>query len=214
MLNKKQQLSNLKSSFKYYILYIIVVLVITPIFIYFLSFFINSCILKNAVSLDIMFESVILDDISLILGNLLIIAIFIRKKYIEIDSLKKMSIKITQDKSLLLGVIILEISSILPINLFVKFLNLNDFNIVTSNSILSVTGVIGMCLFAPLAEELVMRGGVEEKLLQWKSNSVYAILLSSSLFAILHFYPSLIIVSFLNGIIYGWVYYKYRNVIY
>lgn len=39
-----------------------------------------------------------------------------------------------------------------------------------------------------------------------------AILLSSFLFAILHFYPSMIVGAFLGGIIYGWIYYRTRNI--
>ena len=42
--------------------------------------------------------------------------------------------------------------------------------------------IVGICLLAPFAEELVMRGGVEEYLLRWKPNAALAIVLSSLLF--------------------------------
>ncbi len=73
--------------------------------------------------------------------------------------------------------------------------------------------IVGICLLAPFAEELVMRGGVEEYLLRWKPNAALAIVLSSLLFGVLHFYPSLIVTAFLNGLLYGWVYYRSRNVV-
>lgn len=82
----------------------------------------------------------------------------------------------------------------------------------TAGGTLSVASVLGICLLAPLAEEMVMRGGVEEELLQWRNNPMVAILLSSFLFAILHFYPSIITGAFLGGIIYGWIYYRTRNI--
>ena len=96
------------------------------------------------------------------------------------------------DKELLLWILILELSSILPINLLVDCLNFNDFTSSTSDSGLSVAAVVGTCLLAPLAEEMVMRGGVEEYLLRWKPNAFLAILIS---------------------LLYGWVYYRSRNVV-
>ena len=117
------------------------------------------------------------------------------------------------DKELLLWILILELSSILPINLLVDCLNFNDLTSSTSDSGLSVAAVVGTCLLAPFAEEMVMRGGVEEYLLRWKPNAFLAILISSLLFGALHLYPSLISAAFLNGLLYGWVYYRSRNVV-
>jgi membrane protease YdiL (CAAX protease family) len=117
------------------------------------------------------------------------------------------------DKGLFLWILILELSAILPINLFVAILDFGDYATATSDSALSVASIVGICLLAPFAEELVMRGGVEEYLLRWKPNAALAIVLSSLLFGVLHFYPSLIVTAFLNGLLYGWVYYRSRNVV-
>ena len=83
---------------------------------------------------------------------------------------------------------------------------------IASDDPVSLLSLLSICLFAPVAEEMVMRGGIEEKLLQWKNNPVLAILVSSLLFGILHLSPSLIIGTFLSGLIAGWVYYRTRNV--
>lgn len=117
------------------------------------------------------------------------------------------------DKGLLLWILILELSSILPINMLVAFLDFGDFATFTSDSALSIAAIVGTCLLAPFAEELVMRGGVEEYLLRWKQSAGLAIVLSSLLFGILHLYPSMIVVAFLNGLLYGWVYYRSRNIV-
>lgn len=151
----------------------------------------------------------VLDNITLIIGNLFLILLFIKKRYTNID----FSINQFKDKALFSWAFVLELSSILPINLIVASLDLGDYAMAVSGGSLNAASVLGICLLAPLAEELVMRGGVEEKLLQWKYNGILAILLSSFLFAILHFYPSMIMGAFLNGILYGWVYYRTRNVL-
>lgn len=198
----------MKNAIKYYFLYIVIVLLAIPAIVYSLSFLVGKCVLKNEVSFDSVMNSSALDDVTMIIGNLLLIAVFIKRGYTNI-SFSKSQFK---DKALFSWAFALELSSILPINLFVASLDFNDYSIATSDSVLSYASVLGICLFAPLAEELVMRGGIEEKLLQWKKNPTIAILLSSFLLAILHFYPSIIVGAFLNGILYGWVYYRTRNI--
>ena len=92
--------------------------------------------------------------------------------------------------------------SILPLNIFVSALNLNDYSeAVAADGQLSFASIIGISILAPLAEEIVFRGGIEEKLLQWKTNPWIGILISAFMFAILHFYPSLIIGTFISGIL-------------
>lgn len=204
---------NLYEALKLYLFYILIVLIATPLAVYVFSFLIGNYLLGWNISFDFILNNSILDDISLILGSLLIILLFIKKEYTNINKSCSRTAMVSFDKGLLLWILILELSSILPINMLVAFLDFGDFASSTSNSALSVAAIMGTCLLAPFAEELVMRGGVEEYLLRWKPSAGLAIVLSSLLFGVLHLYPSLIVVAFLNGLLYGWVYYRSRNVV-
>lgn len=198
----------MKNAIKYYFLYIVIVLLAIPVIVYLLSFLVGKFLLGNEVSFETIMNSSALDDVTTIIGNLLLIVVFIKNKYTNI-SFSKSQFK---DKALFSWAFVLELSSVLPINILVALLDFNDYAMATAGDTLSVASVLGICLLAPLAEEMVMRGGVEEELLQWRNNPMVAILLSSFLFAILHFYPSMIVGAFLGGIIYGWIYYRTRNI--
>lgn len=211
--NMESRYCNLYEALKLYLFYILIVLIATPLAVYVFSFLIGNYLLGWNISFDFILNNSILDDISLILGSLLIILLFIKKEYTNINKSCSRTAMVSFDKGLLLWILILELSSILPINMLVAFLDFGDFASSTSNSALSVAAIMGTCLLAPFAEELVMRGGVEEYLLRWKPSAGLAIVLSSLLFGVLHLYPSLIVVAFLNGLLYGWVYYRSRNVV-
>ena len=204
---------NLYKALKLYLFYILIVLIATPLAVYAFSFLIGNYLLGWSISFDFILNNSILDDISLILGSLLIILLFIKKEYTNINKSCSMTAMASFDKGLLLWILILELSSILPINMLVAFLDFGDFAFSTSDSALSVAAIVETCLLAPFAEELVMRGGVEEYLLRWKQSAGLAIVLSSLLFGVLHLYPSLIVVAFLDGLLYGWVYYRSRNIV-
>ena len=200
---------NLYKALKLYLFYILIVLIATPLAVYAFSFLIGKYLLGWSISFDFIF----LNDISLILGSLLIILLFIKKGYTNVNKSCSITAMASFDKGLLLWILILELSSILPINMLVAFLDFGDFATSTSVSALSIAAIVGTCLLAPFAEELVMRGGVEEYLLRWKQSAGLAIVLSSLLFGILHLSPSMIVVAFLNGLLYGWVYYRSRNIV-
>ena len=87
-----------------------------------------------------------LDDASLIIGNLLIIVVFIKRKYIRLTISKNLRAEISRDKKLYLWAILLKLSSLLPINLFVAFLDLNDYRVASSGNTLSMAGILGICL--------------------------------------------------------------------
>lgn len=196
---------------KFYFSYILIVLIAVPAVIYLLFYLAGEYLMQDGSSLEDVLNSSMADDISLVLGNLLIIALFLKKKYTGFSL--DLSAGMRGKWGVFLWALILEISAVMPINLFVAFLDLSDYNTaVASSGVPSVAGVLGICLLAPLAEELVMRGGIEERLLQRKGNAMTAIVVSSLLFAILHMSPSLVIGAFLNGLLYGWVYYLTRSV--
>lgn len=210
MENNKQ---NLWSVLKYFLLYVLIVLIITPVVIYGVGSLIEQYVFGNENAYESVMNSSLLEDLILIIGNLLIIVLFIKKKYTNLNISEHLFVRISKSKSLFLWACLLELSSVLPVNLFVASLNLSDYSqVIATQETVGFLGVLGACLFAPFAEELVMRGGIEEKLLQWKNNALIAIVLSSFLFAILHVYPSAMIGIFLSSLLTGWVYYRTRDI--
>ena len=195
----KSRNSNLLNVIKFYLFYVSIVLIATPLGVYLISFLSENYLFGRSVSFELILKNIIL--------------LFIKKGYTNINKSCCRRAMASFDKGLFLWILILELSAILPINLFVAILDFGDYATATSDSALSVASIVGICLLAPFAEELVMRGGVEEYLLRWKPNAALAIVLSSLLFGVLHFYPSLIVIAFLNGLLYGWVYYRSRNVV-
>lgn len=153
--------SNLFKALKFYLFYVLVVLITTPLVVYLISFFVEKYFFESNVSFNLILNNGILDDIILILGNLFIILMLVKKRAVIINEFCRRTAKVSFDKELLLSILILELSSILPINLLVDCLNFNDFTSSTSDNGLSVAAVVGTCLLAPFAEEMVMRGGVE-----------------------------------------------------
>ena len=64
-----------------------------------------------------------------------------------------------------------------------------------------------ICLLAPIAEELVFRGAVLRKLLEWKPEHRWLmIIFSAVLFAVAHMNPAQMIHPLLIGILLGWMY--------
>lgn len=194
---------------KYFFLYILIAFIAAPAIVYSFFYVTDSLILGNSTSADDVFNNVILDETSLSIGSILVIAIFIRKRYSNIDVASAK----TADRRLYLWAFILELASILPINILVSSLNLGDNAMVAeTDDAMSIVGILAICILAPISEELVFRGAVEEKLLQNKNKAVVAIVVSSLLFAIMHMAPSAVLVVFLSALLTGWVYYRTRNV--
>lgn len=68
-------------------------------------------------------------------------------------------------------------------------------------------GYAVICLLAPIAEELVFRGAVLKKLLEWKPERRWLMItLSALLFALAHMNPAQLLHPFLIGLLLGWMY--------
>ena len=77
---------------------------------------------------------------------------------------------------------------------------------------LTLFSFITVVLLAPLLEELLFRGIIQDGLMQ-RSGPVVAILLSSLLFAFMHLNPWQFVTGFLVGIFIGWLYYLTRDLV-
>lgn len=72
--------------------------------------------------------------------------------------------------------------------------------------------MLAVCVLAPLSEECLFRGMIERKLLETNWNPWYAIVISSLLFALLHMDPFVSLITFISGLLMGWIYYRTRNI--
>ena len=75
----------------------------------------------------------------------------------------------------------------------------------TKGLLSSPWGFIIVCLMAPVLEEVVFRGAILNALRKWLTSDTAAILLSSLLFALLHFNPAQMPHAFLIGILLAWL---------
>ena len=82
-------------------------------------------------------------------------------------------------------------------------------------------GYIVIGIAAPLVEEVVFRGAILRKLLEWMKDSFeftnqkawIAIAISSLFFSAIHFNPAQIPHAFLCGLLLGWLYYRTGSII-
>lgn len=72
--------------------------------------------------------------------------------------------------------------------------------------------IIGSLLMAPIMEEIVYRGLLQEYLSRKKNPFWIIIVLPATLFTLMHFRLTNIYLLFLGGCLYGFIYNKYRNV--
>ena len=100
------------------------------------------------------------------------------------------------------------------VNLCCEFLNLSDnmqdtFRAMSHN----VFGILSATIMAPLVEELLFRGSIQGHLLRTGVKPLYAILISSAIFGVIHMNPAQIPFAFAIGLIFGWLYYRTGSVI-
>ena len=75
-------------------------------------------------------------------------------------------------------------------------------------------GYAVICLLAPIAEELVFRGAVLRKLLEWKPERRWLMItLSALLFALAHMNPAQLLHPFLIGLLLGWLYERTGSIV-
>ena len=73
-------------------------------------------------------------------------------------------------------------------------------------------GFISCCILAPIVEEGVFRGAIERRLLERDWNPWWAIVISALIFAGIHMNLSQGVAAFLMGLLFGWIYYRTRNI--
>ena len=74
-------------------------------------------------------------------------------------------------------------------------------------------GIFAVAFLGPVAEELVFRSALLGKMLKRGVNPIYAILISSFMFAVVHFNPIQIFYAFGVGVMFGVLYVKSKSVL-
>ena len=100
------------------------------------------------------------------------------------------------------------------VNLCSEFLNLPDLMQDTFRAMSrNVFGILSITIMAPLVEELLFRGAIQGHLLRKGMKPVYAILIASAVFGVIHMNPVQIPFAFAIGMIFGWLYYRTGSVV-
>ena len=115
---------------------------VTPLGVYLISFLSENYLFGRSVSFELILKNSVLDDAILILGNLLIILLFIKKGYTNINKSCCRTAMASFDKGLFLWILILELSAILPINLFVAILDFGDYATATLDCRYMLAGAV------------------------------------------------------------------------
>ena len=99
-INMERRSSNLFKALKFYLFYVLVVLITTPLVVYLISFFVEKYFFEWNVSFNLILNNGILDDIILILGNLFIILMLVKKRAVIINKFCRRTAKVFFDKEL------------------------------------------------------------------------------------------------------------------
>lgn len=75
-------------------------------------------------------------------------------------------------------------------------------------------GYAALCILAPIAEEVVFRGAILRKLMEWKPQHRWLMItLSALLFALAHMNPAQFLHPFLIGLLLGWMYVRTGSIL-
>ena len=79
--------------------------------------------------------------------------------------------------------------------------------------IFGIAGILSLCIFGPIAEEICVRGILLDGLLKMRCRPWIAILITALAFSLAHGYAVKLVGSLLFGIIVGWLYWRTGSII-
>lgn len=148
--------------------------------------------------------------VALVVSGLLMIAHLLFFRY---ASFKSEDGSFTSFKTILLC-LPLVIASLLASNIIGELLELpNIYEDLFYSLSRNVFGFLSIALIAPIAEEMLFRGGIEGFLLHRKIKPIIAILVSAIIFGVIHANPAQIFFATILGIIFGWMYYRTGSIL-
>ena len=74
-------------------------------------------------------------------------------------------------------------------------------------------GIVSMALLAPLVEEMMFRGAIQNYFMRTSSNPWIGIIVTALIFGIVHMNPQQIVYATLLGVVFGWIYYRTRSLL-
>ena len=102
----------------------------------------------------------------------------------------------------------------IPISVLERFMDLPDY---MEQDFLNLehnpTGILMLCIIAPIAEEYLFRGLMMRKMLRWNISPWYAIIASSIMFGLIHLNPAQIPGPIILGIVMAWMCYRTKSLI-
>ena len=148
--------------------------------------------------------------IAMVLSGIAMIWHLIHFKYVSFNF---KSFKEVSGKTILISIPFI-IAGMLFLNLSSEFLGLPDLMQDTFLAMSrNVFGIISITIMAPLVEELLFRGAIQGHLLRKGIKPIYAILIASAVFGIVHINPIQVPFAFAIGMIFGWLYYRTGSVV-
>lgn len=109
--------------------------------------------------------------------------------------------------------LLLLLLSIIPVNGLTELLQLEDTMKTSFAGIMTLPlGVLSIVVVGPLVEELIFRKAFIDTLLQANYKPVWAMLISSLAFGIIHANPAQIPGACLLGLLFGWIYWHTKSI--
>ena len=135
-----------------------------------------------------------------------------RKKFhlrVRLEKIQKMSKAIIFLLAFMVGLF-----QAIPISVLERFMDLPDY---MEQDFLNLehnpTGILMLCIIAPIAEEYLFRGLMMRKMLKWNISPWYAIIASSIMFGLIHLNPAQIPGAIILGIVMAWMCYRTKSLI-
>jgi hypothetical protein len=121
--------------------------------------------------------------------------------------IKDLFVKVPKDAFMIS--VIMAISALFAIDLISQNLNIPDiFEEQFQDMTKTFIGFLGICIVGPLMEEIMMRRVIMTNLAQATGHVWWGIILSATIFAVIHGNPIQMVFALPAGVIFGWLYYK------
>ena len=151
-------------------------------------------------------------DWSILAGNLLIVIVFLSKRYVKLSfgRIEKRMIWPAVGMSVLIAAAYLFVEESVGQLFFPEELQ----KMADDKSMISgISGILYGCIVGPIAEEIGFRGILLGGLLKTRCRPWLAILISAIAFGLLHKFPMAFFGSIIFGIIVGWLYWRTGSII-
>ena len=140
---------------------------------------------------------------SLFVGAIFVLVVLALKRRLRVEDISFVRVPIPY----YICIFLMMLPAIVALNILTEQFHLPDHTASVALELMHhPLGIITIVLMAPLTEELIFRAGIQRVLLQRGVRSIWVILCSSFLFALVHANPAQIPVAMMMGVLFGWLY--------